>query len=831
MMGSYIKLSIVAMLPSLFIILLYWMKKRNLLSQKEHWQQLVYGIIFGILAIIGTEWGIPINGAQVNCRDAAVLSAGLLFGGPAGIIAGLLGGIERWISVAWGIGSFTRVACTVSTILAGFYAAILRKYMFDNKRPGWLLALAIGIVMEVFHVGMVPITNMDNLEQAIMVVVSCSIPMIAANGLSVMLAGITITLLNRERIIVKKEHARITQTIQRRMIIAVAVVFLVSTAFVFRMQGTIAEKQADFQLALVVEEVAVDVQTAYTTEWAQQDIKKRIEGIAKNRHISGTGFVFVLDRNFEIAGAPDGFQYDSAYRTNLETAPPDQLFKMTVGGAVCYCRYCIMEGYYVIAILPEEEVLMLRNVALYVNTFLEVIIFALLFGMIYVLIKKVVVNQLKKVNTSLNKIAGGNLEEMVDVRSNEEFVSLSDDINFTVDVLKKYIAEASARIDRELEFSRNIQLSALPNRFPAFPKRKDFDIYAMMNPAKEVGGDFYDFYMTGDNTLHFLIADVSGKGIPAAMFMMRAKTELKGLTETDMPLDDVFSRGNQALCEGNDAGMFVTAWQGSLNTKTGLVRFVNAGHNPPLVYHKDGKFEYLRSRAGFVLAGMEGICYKVQEVQLLPGDCIYLYTDGITEATNAQNVLYSEKRLQKIINSCEFDTMQELCQTVKNDVDSFVKETPQSDDITMVALRYFGTPPVPSRRFENAKLEDLPLITEFVETELRKLGCTNKIIIQYNIAIDEIVSNIVRHGYKGTTGPVTVEVSKRDDTNTIGVRFIDEGIPYNPLIKEDPNVKLSAEERRIGGLGIFIVKKTMDDVKYKYQNDQNMLTLIKNCEQ
>lgn len=831
MIESYIKLSIAALLPSFVIVLLYWMRKKKLVSNKKCWQQFLCGIIFGILAIIGTEWGIPINGAQVNCRDAAVLSAGLLFGAPAGIIAGLLGGIERWISVAWGIGSFTRVACTVSTILAGFYAAILRKYMFDNKRPGWLLALAIGIVMEVFHVGMVPITNMDNLEQAIIVVVSCSIPMIAANGLSVMLAGMTITLLNRERIIVKKEHARITQTIQRRMIIAVAVVFLVSTAFVFKIQGTIAEKQADFQLALVVEEVAADVQTAYTTEWAQQDVKKRIEGIAKNRHVSGTGFVFVLDRNFGIVGAPDGFQYDMAYRTELETAPPDQLFKMPVGGRVCYCRYCTVEGYYVIAVLPEKEVLMLRNVALYVNTFLEVMIFALLFGMIYVLIKKVVVNQLKKVNTSLNKIAGGNLEEMVDVRSNEEFVSLSDDINFTVDVLKKYIAEASARIDRELEFSRNIQLSALPNRFPAFPKRKDFDIYAMMNPAKEVGGDFYDFYMTGDNTLHFLIADVSGKGIPAAMFMMRAKTELKGLTETDMLLDDVFTRGNQALCEGNDAGMFVTAWQGSLNTKTGLVRFVNAGHNPPLVYHKDGKFEYLRSHAGFVLAGMEGIRYKIQEVQLLPGDCIYLYTDGVTEATNARDVLYGEDRLQKILNSCEFDTMQALCQTVKNDVDSFVKETPQSDDITMVALRYFGTPPVPSRRFENAKLEDLPLITEFVETELQKLGCTNKIIIQYNIAIDEIVSNIVRHGYQNTTGPVTVEVSKRDDTNTIGVRFIDEGIPYNPLIKEDPNVKLSAEERRIGGLGIFIVKKTMDDVKYKYQNDQNILTLIKNCEQ
>ncbi len=211
-----------------------------------------------------------------------------------------------------------------------------------------------------------------------------------------------------------------------------------------------------------------------------------------------------------------------------------------------------------------------------------------------------------------------------------------------------------------------------------------------MDPAKEVGGDFYDFYITQSDTLHFLIADVSGKGIPAAMFMMRAKTELKSLTEADIPLAEVFTNGNEALCEGNDAGMFVTAWQGSVDLQNGILHYVNAGHNPPLVRHGDGKFEYLRSKAGFVLAGMDGVRYKTQEWQLEKGDVIFLYTDGVTEATNASTELFGEERLLEAINRSEFTSMEELCAIMKKEVDAFVGDAPQFDDITMLAFRYIG---------------------------------------------------------------------------------------------------------------------------------------------
>ena len=274
--------------------------------------------------------------------------------------------------------------------------------------------------------------------------------------------------------------------------------------------------------------------------------------------------------------------------------------------------------------------------------------------------------------------------------------------------------------------------------------------------------------------------------------------------------------------------MFVTAWQGGINLKTGVVEYANAGHNPPLIKRKNGQFEYLRSRAGFVLAGMDGVVYKTQELQLVPGDIIYLYTDGVTEATNAENELYGEERLLSAVNSREFESMQELCTYVKADVDAFVGEAPQFDDITMVALKFIGAPPAPEMYFEAAKIDDIPVLTDFVDAELEKLDCPMKTEVQLNIAIDEIYSNIVKYGYPKEPGPVRVQVLVQEEPQRVSIRFEDSGIPYNPLNVADPDITLSAEERKIGGLGIYMVKKSMDEMKYMYEDDKNILTITKN---
>ncbi|MCQ2409244.1 MAG: SpoIIE family protein phosphatase [Clostridia bacterium] len=822
---SILKLTFATLLPVIVAIIFYLLDKKTKFGQiKGIVKQIIYGVVFGGLAIFGTEWGIPMNGAQVNVRDAAVLVAGLFFGAPAGLIAGTIGAVERAVAITWGVGTFTVVACSVSTFIAGVYAALLRKFMFENKKPGIFIAFAVGIVMEVFHLTMVFVTNINQPIKAIGVVEACTLPMLLANGLAVLVTDIALVLLSKEKAVFSfkselKGQLRITQTIQRWMLITVIGAFIITSVFLYFLQDRLALQETKSSIDAAI--------TSVENVIAEEDDKSEIAGIAENISISSTGYFLILDENLNIVGYPKNFDIDPEKTEDFMqyNYNPGEMFEGVIGGENCYMEYRITQnGYYVVAVLPEKEAMQERNISLYVNTFLEVLVFAALFGLIYVLIKKVVVNQIEDINGSLAKITGGNLEEIVNVRSNVEFASLSDDINSTVGTLKHYISEASARIDAELEFAKSIQESALPRIFPAFPKRKDLDIYATMDPAKEVGGDFYDFYITGQDRLNFLIADVSGKGIPAAMFMMRAKTELKSLTETDMPIADVFTTGNRALCEGNDAGMFVTAWQGGIDLTTGKVEYANAGHNPPLVKHKDGKFEYLRSRAGFVLAGMDGVRYKSQELQLKPGDIVYLYTDGVTEATNANTELFGEDRLLEAINAKEFENMEELCKFVKSKVDEFVGEAPQFDDITMVAFKYIGDPTI---EVEDAKIDDIPRITEFVEGELEKIDCPMKAMTQIDIALDEILSNIVKYAYPNGNAFVEVKVIARDNPKSVYVRFMDRGIPYNPLTNADPDVTLSAEERGIGGLGIYLVKKTMDDMKYKYENGQNILTIQK----
>ena len=934
---EYYFLALAALLPVVVAGLLFIIDKKTAFGKLPYMlKQVVFGIIFGGLAVLSTEFGVPISGAQMNCRDAAVLTGGLLFGGPAGIIAGLIGGIERWFAVYWGVGTYTRVACSVSTAIAGIYAALLRRYMFEDKKPGWILSLAIGTVMEVFHMTMVFITNMSDPDKAMAVVKNCTTWMVPANAISVMVATIVVALLSRERLIPKRENVRIAQTIQRSLLITVVLAFLVTTVFVFRLQSEIADKQTESLLELGIKEVSNDVrddsdeniievtktvkrrvrngedinaiaeeldiaeislinesgkiyqstvdgyidfdmhsgeqaqeflcllegeeifvqeygpitknpsvsrkyagikyengfiQVGYDAEQFQIDIALHTVNVSKNRHIGETGFIVVIDGNENVVSARSDLLKSNLKKDFADISDPKykegKIFEKVVNGNKCFCKYEKEEGYLIISVYPEEEALKTRNVAIYVNSFMEVLVFAALFVFIYIIIKRVVVNQIKQINASLAKISSGNLSEEVNVRSNEEFASLSNDINTTVETLKSYIAEASARIDKELEFAKSIQSSALPSIFPAFPKRKDFDIFASMNTAKEVGGDFYDFYLTDENKLNFLIADVSGKGIPAAMFMMRAKTELKSLTETGMSLDEVFTKGNAALCEGNDAGMFVTAWQGCIDLETGIIKYVNAGHNPPLVRHQDGTFEYLKGRTGFVLAGMDTVKYRMQEIQMQPGDIIYLYTDGVTEATNAEEKLYSEERLQMLLNNSQFENVKNLCETVTADLDKFVGEADQFDDITMLSVQYFGPKPEVVIQHDRASIEDIPAVTEIIESELEKLDCPMKTTIQMNIAIDEIYSNIAKFAYKDGNGPVTVKLAELDDPHGVKITFIDEGLPYNPVTKEDPDVTLSAEERKIGGLGIFMVKKSMDDMQYQYINDKNILVLIK----
>ena len=421
--------------------------------------------------------------------------------------------------------------------------------------------------------------------------------------------------------------------------------------------------------------------------------------VVRNRHVGEDGFLIVADSKWNIISdrynnAAQPITILTAMTRDFASIDKAVMFDegIYIGGKFqrCFCMYDETEGFRILAVYPYSEAMASRDVSLKVMTAMQILIFGALFILIFYLVRKLVVRNIHKINESLSAITEGNLDTVVDVRSHLEFDSLSNDINATVDTLKRYIKEAEERIDAELAFAKAIQHSALPTVHPLYDNRKEFDIFASMHTAKEVGGDFYDFYFIDEDHLAFLIADVSGKGIPAAMFMMRSKTIIKSYAESGMSVEEVFTLANEKLCEGNDAGMFVTAWMGILNIRNGKVLFANAGHNHPLVKHSDGTFEYLKSRAGFVLAGMEGVRYRKNELVLEPGDAIYLYTDGVTEATDLNEELYGEDRLHSILEKYKDETMEVICSEIKKDVDLFAGEAPQFDDITMLALKYNG---------------------------------------------------------------------------------------------------------------------------------------------
>lgn len=421
--------------------------------------------------------------------------------------------------------------------------------------------------------------------------------------------------------------------------------------------------------------------------------------VVRNRHVGEDGFLIVADSKWNIISdrynnAAQPITILTAMTRDFALIDKAVMFDegIYIGGKFqrCFCMYDETEGFRILAVYPYSEAMASRDVSLKVMTAMQILIFGALFILIFYLVRKLVVRNIHKINESLSAITDGNLDTVVDVRSHLEFDSLSNDINATVDTLKRYIKEAEERIDAELAFAKAIQHSALPTVHPLYDNRKEFDIFASMHTAKEVGGDFYDFYFIDEDHLAFLIADVSGKGIPAAMFMMRSKTIIKSYAESGMSVEEVFTLANEKLCEGNDAGMFVTAWMGILNIRNGKVLFANAGHNHPLVKHSDGTFEYLKSRAGFVLAGMEGVRYRKNELVLEPGDAIYLYTDGVTEATDLNEELYGEDRLHSILEKYKDETMEVICSEIKKDVDLFAGEAPQFDDITMLALKFKG---------------------------------------------------------------------------------------------------------------------------------------------
>ena len=941
-LGIILQFAFATLLPVVASALLTLAFKNTRLSKMGFWQkQILCGLVFGMIAIFGNEFGIKTADATMNVRDAAPLVAGLYFGGPAGIIAGIIGGVERWFSVLWGGGMFTRVACSTATIAIGFYAALLDKFLFQDRRPSWPLALAIGMVAEVLHLLLVFLTNLNDASHAFLVVQACSVPMISCNGISVALSSAVMALMNGRKLMNVHSTREISQVIQIGMLGVVVVGFVITVGFMFALQQSTMTASATSTLKRSLDEVKADIRDASDANLLQRtwEISKEVPSVADaanmdlaavarehnvsdiyvvdntarvvasnnptyigfdmhsgeqssafldllpagrsiqyvqdyrpmsadgnewrkfagvriqggfiqggydsdqflndivaqvrlavaNRHVGQDGLVIVMKEDGEFVGTRKDVSLFSAEKSPLagdvRSNGTDTLFQTSLYGVDYFAYQQDVEGLRAIALLPVAEAVQARDLAVLVISFMEVLVFAALFAAIYILIRHVVVNSIWQVNGTLEEITSGDLEAKVNVRHSSEFSSLSDDINRTVAALREAIAAEGKRIERDLATAKAIQSSALPRTFPPFPDVEAFDIYASMNAAREVGGDFYDFYLIDDHTLGFLIADVSGKGIPASLYMMTAKTELANYMKRGIDLAEAVANANRNLCAGNDATMFVTAWCGTLDYNTGELTYVNAGHNPPLLRH-DGEWTWLKEKNGPILGLFEQSKYTSSTITIEPTDELFLYTDGVNEAFDLDGEEFGNARLESFLQHNNAAHPRMLVDLLRAELRRWANGAEQSDDITMLCLEYGVPPEVTGLLTVRATTEGSEKVRRRMDLDLSKFRCPPQVRRQIELIVEELFVNVCEHGYDEQDEPGDVQVSYVYNANpsSIVVCIADWGRPFDPL-KYEPSVP--GDGNLLTGMGVKLALENMDDAAYLRDGDRNVIAFLK----
>ena len=411
----------------------------------------------------------------------------------------------------------------------------------------------------------------------------------------------------------------------------------------------------------------------------------------------------------------------------------------------------------------------------------------------------------------------------------QSFQRMEVELGNSIENLKK-TTSAKERMESELNIGHEIQMSMLPLLFPAYPERKEFNVHADLFPAREVGGDFYDFYFLEDNLFGFCIGDVSGKGVPAALFMAVTKTLIKSKAMEDSSPASVLSHVNDELSVDNKSSMFVTAFLGILDVKTGELVYANAGHNPPYIVRRETGLERIDKPHGVVLGAMGDMVYNEGHVKLNRGDTILLYTDGVTEAMNSQNELFSEKRLVDLLSSRKYESVDDTVHSTAAAVKHFENGANQADDVTILAVEYLGaagdlTVEKESLEFKNQPSE-ISRIIECFNGFAKKYKITDKARQQISTVVDELIHNIISYAYDDDKEHDIILVLELAG-DRLKMTITDDGKPFNPFDIETPDTSLPLEERKVGGLGIHLVRSIMDRVFYHRRANKNVITLVK----
>jgi sigma-B regulation protein RsbU (phosphoserine phosphatase) len=385
------------------------------------------------------------------------------------------------------------------------------------------------------------------------------------------------------------------------------------------------------------------------------------------------------------------------------------------------------------------------------------------------------------------------------------------------------IHDKQEKVRTELNVAKEIQMNTLPE---GIVDTKDVEIVGELKAANEVGGDLYDYINIDEDHVAVIIGDVSGKGVPAAMFMMKTITSFRDFARAGKTPSQILKEINSSIFQGNKTSMFVTCFLVILDKKTGRLQYSNAGHNPPIIgANKD--FRYLKCKSGFLLGCFKDSPVVDEEIILKPGESITLYTDGVTEARNREGGFFGEARFLKAINKKKYNCIVELHHAIKDEIANFVGDAPQSDDITFLTIKYRGNNYSYLEKNFNAKKENIAGMLEYLSNFEAKYDFPKEFRNKLVIVGDEIFSNIVNHGYNNEGGEIFVRLLYDIDDKEFSLTIIDKAEAFNPLEFEGQLVGSDAKKQQVGGLGIMIVKKIMTECAYDRINGKNILVLKK----
>jgi sigma-B regulation protein RsbU (phosphoserine phosphatase) len=508
------------------------------------------------------------------------------------------------------------------------------------------------------------------------------------------------------------------------------------------------------------------------------------------------------------------------------------------GPAWMYYTTMPSSGWSIAIVFPEKE--LLSDLHFLFRTLIALIIGGILLIFIVItLVSSHITRPIEKLAKLTGRFGKGNFDiNLPPVKYNDEIGQLTGSFDLMRKELKRYIKNleettaAKNRIESELKIAHDIQQGIIPKIFPPFPEREDVDLFAVLDPAKEVGGDLYDFFFLDDKKIVFAIGDVSGKGVPASLFMAITRTLFRAKAVKGESASNIVTNINKELCKDNENAMFVTFFLGILDLETGEIDFCNAGHNYPYLLQSGHSPEILKQTHGTPLGLFEDIKYGSGKITISRGDSMVLYTDGIPEAMDINGTLFGDEKLKEILQRCNpSGSPKQITDMLLAETKAFTGDAPQSDDITILVLTYYQEKH--SRQNEMTleitnHINEINKLNELTDEMCRRWNLAPSVGHKINLALEEIISNIINYGFTDDDEHIIrIEVTMANDT--LKITTIDDGKQFNPVQKKDPEtLDKPIEERQIGGLGIYFVKQFMDHVEYSRKDGKNILIIEKN---